>query len=113
MLLTRNIAEKVLEDAGRLNPGPWVEHSKYVALACQNIASRCPDMDADMAYIYGMLHDVGRYVGVSSEKHLIDGYRYCMEQGWKKAAQICISHAFMIQNISTSIGVFIKHIIHC
>ncbi len=106
MLLTRNIAEKVLEDAGRLNPGPWVEHSKYVALACQNIASRCPDMDADMAYIYGMLHDVGRYVGVSSEKHLIDGYRYCMEQGWKKAAQICISHAFMIQNISTSIGVF-------
>ena len=29
-----------------------------------------------------------------------------MERGWEKAAQICISHAFMIQDIQTSIGVF-------
>ena len=50
--------------------------------------------------------DIGRYAGVSSEKHLIDGYRYCMERGWEKAAQICISHAFMIQDIETSIGKF-------
>ena len=63
-------------------------------------------MDADTAYVYGILHDIGRHAGVSSEKHLIDGYRYCMERGWEKAAQICISHAFMIQDISTSIGVF-------
>ena len=53
-----------------------------------------------------ILHDVGRYAGVSSEKHLIEGYRYCIERGWEKAAQICISHAFMIQGINTSIGEF-------
>lgn len=29
-----------------------------------------------------------------------------MERGWKKAGQICISHAFMIQDIHTSIGTF-------
>lgn len=29
-----------------------------------------------------------------------------MKRGWEKAAQICISHAFMIQNINTSIGKF-------
>ena len=29
-----------------------------------------------------------------------------MERGWEKAAQICISHAFMIQDIKTSIGTF-------
>ena len=29
-----------------------------------------------------------------------------MERGWEKAAQICISHAFMVKDISTSIGVF-------
>ena len=29
-----------------------------------------------------------------------------MERGWIKAAQICISHAFMIQDINTSIGAF-------
>ena len=43
---------------------------------------------------------------MSSEKHLIDGYRYCIERGWEKAAQICISHAFMIHGINTSIGEF-------
>ena len=61
---------------------------------------------ADTAYIYGLLHDIGRYAGVTSEKHLLDGYRYCKERGWDKAAQICISHAFMIQDVSTSIGKF-------
>lgn len=106
MLLTRCIAEKALEDAYIANPGPWADHSRYVALACENIAKRCSNLDADTAYIYGILHDIGRYAGVTSEKHLIDGYRYCMERGWEKAAQICISHAFMVKDISASIGVF-------
>lgn len=106
MILNREIAEQALEDASKLNPGPWVKHSRYVAMACQNIASRCPHLDKDRSYIYGLLHDIGRYAGVSSERHLMDGYRYCMERGWEKAAQICISHAFMIKDISTSIGVF-------
>lgn len=106
MVLTREIAEKALKDANNANPGPWFDHSRYVALACQNISARCPELDADIAYIYGILHDIGRYAGVTSEKHLIDGYRYCMERGWDKAAQICISHAFMVKDISSSIGVF-------
>lgn len=106
MLLSRPIAENALAQAERANPGPWADHSRYVALACQNIASRCPSLDADLAYIYGLLHDIGRYAGVTSERHLIDGYRYCVERGWEKAAQICISHAFMVKDISSSIGVF-------
>lgn len=106
MLLTRCIAKKALEDAYTANPGPWADHSRYVALACENIAKDCPTLDADTAYIYGILHDIGRYAGVTSERHLLDGYRYCMEHGWEKAAQICISHAFMVKDISTSIGVF-------
>lgn len=106
MLLTRRNAEKALEEACISNPGVWVDHSRYVALACQNIAERCPHLDADKAYIFGILHDIGRYAGVTSERHLIDGFRFCMERGWTKAAQICISHAFMLKDISTSIGVF-------
>ncbi len=106
MELTRKNAELMLEKAIESNPGPWAEHSRYVAMACENIARRCPHLDADMAYIYGLIHDIGRYAGVTSERHLLDGYRYCKELGWEKAAQICISHAFMIQDISTSIGVF-------
>ena len=99
-------AELELEKASKLNPGPWTDHSRYVALACRNIADKCGELSEEKAYIFGLLHDIGRYAGVTSEKHLLDGYRYCMEQGWKKAAQICISHAFMIQDIATSIGKF-------
>lgn len=105
-MVTRDAAERSLEEAYSLNPGPWADHSRYVALACENIAARCPHLDAELAYIYGILHDIGRHAGVTSEKHLIDGYRYCAERGWHKAAQICISHAFMIKDISSSIGVF-------
>lgn len=104
--LNCEIAELELKKAEKSNPGPWVEHSRYVAMACKNIAQRCEGLSSDQAYALGLLHDIGRYAGVSSEKHLIDGYHYCMERSWKKAAQICISHAFMIQDINTSIGVF-------
>ena len=106
MELTCHIAETELERAGKLNPGNWTEHSRFVALACKNIAAQCGDLSPDRAYCFGLLHDIGRYAGVTSEKHLIDGYRFCMERGWEKAAQICISHAFMIQDIKTSIGTF-------
>ena len=106
MELTKYYAETALEEAIKLNSGPWADHTKYVAMACENIAKRCPNMDNERAYIYGLLHDIGRYAGVTSEKHLLDGYQYCIERGWEKAAQICISHAFMIQDIETSIGVF-------
>ena len=99
-------AELELERAETLNPGAWAAHSRFVALACKNIASYCNNLSSDKAYCFGLLHDIGRYAGISSEKHLIDGYRFCMERGWEKAAQICISHAFMIQDIKTSIGTF-------
>ena len=104
--LTSAIAEMTLQEAYASNPGPWADHSRYVALACRNIAERCAHMDGELAYIYGILHDIGRYAGVTSERHLLDGYRYCMNRGWKKPAQICITHAFMVPDISTSIGIF-------
>lgn len=106
MELNRQIAESALKEASESNPGAWIDHSRYVAKACENIAQHCRHLSAEQAYLFGLLHDIGRYSGVSSEKHLIDGYRYCMERGWEKAAQICISHAFMIQDIDTSIGEF-------
>ena len=106
MKLNCETAEAALAWAGKQNPGKWIEHSRFVALACKNIAAQCEDLSANHAYCYGLVHDIGRYAGISSERHLIDGYRFCMKHGWEKAAQICISHAFMIQDIKTSIGTF-------
>lgn len=106
MELNKKTAEAELKKAAALNPGPWTDHSRYVALACRNIASRCDNLSAEKAWCYGLLHDIGRYAGVTSERHLTDGFLLCMDRGWEKAAQICISHAFMIQDIHTSIGKF-------
>ena len=106
MILNTEVAENALKEAEKLNPGPWGDHSRFVAAACRNIAAKCENLSAEKAYVYGILHDIGRYAGVTSEKHLIDGYKFCKERGWDKAAQICISHAFMIQDINSSIGKF-------
>ena len=106
MELTLAAAEAALKAAELSNPGPWADHARFVALACRNIAERCPHLDGETACIYGLLHDIGRHAGVSSERHLIDGYRFCKARGWEKAAQICITHAFMIPDIDTAIGVF-------
>lgn len=100
----RETAERELEEAGKLNPGQWITHSKYAALACERIAEHCPHMDSEKAYVIGLLHDIGRRVGIVQERHMLEGYNYCMSKGWKNAAQICITHSFMLKNITTSIG---------
>ena len=69
-----------LSESSVSNPGAWADHSRFVAEACKNIASHCKDLSSEQAYIFGLLLDIGRYAGVSSERHLIDGYRYCMER---------------------------------
>ena len=97
-------AEEELAIAGRMNPGPWIMHSTYTAQACRLIAERCPSMNPEKAYILGLLHDIGRRVGICQERHMVAGYQFCMEKGWDDQARICISHSFMIQDIGTALG---------
>ncbi|MBR2924730.1 MAG: HDOD domain-containing protein [Clostridia bacterium] len=95
MLPTIEQAMQELTLAGELNPGPWVEHSLNVARAARNIAAKVPGMDADKAYIVGMLHDIGRRVGiVNIPTHVYEGYRYAMEKGWEEVARICMTHSY-------------------
>ena len=61
MELTLQTANEALLAASKSNPGPWTDHSRYVAMACQNIAARCENLSADYAYLLGLLHDIGRY----------------------------------------------------
>ena len=76
---------KELEIAEKLNPGPWVKHSMNVGLAARNIAEKIPDMDPTKAYIVGLMHDIGRRVGiVDIPTHVYEGcvilfvgYSYC------------------------------------
>jgi len=88
MLLTVDEALQELKLAEGMNPGPWVRHSVNVGIAARNIAEKIPRLNPEKAYITGLLHDIGRRVGiVDIPTHVYEGYRYCMEKGWDEAAR--------------------------
>lgn len=97
MLPSIDEAHKELKIAGELNPGPWIKHSENVGIAAKNIAHLVPELDEDKAYIVGLLHDIGRRVGiVNIPKHVYEGYKYCMEKDWDEAARICMTHSYVL-----------------
>lgn len=103
-LPTRDGAEALLDEASRLNPGPWVQHSLYVAQAAQRIAEHHPSLDLQRAYILGCLHDIGRRAGITGMRHVIDGYAYLTELGFDDAARICLTHSFPYKNPQAVFG---------
>ena len=55
----RKTAEALLTEAEPHNPGPWGDHSRTAAHCAEAIAAAC-GLDADKAYVLGLLHDIGR-----------------------------------------------------
>lgn len=104
MIPNKKTAWQELEIAGKLNPGLWTDHSKNVALAAHHIASYCPRINADTAYVLGLLHDIGRRTGVAAVRHIIDGYDYAVTKGWEEVGRICLTHSFPIKDIEADIG---------
>lgn len=105
MLPTREEASAVLKEAEACNPGPWGDHSRTAAHCAEKIAARC-GMDADKAYIMGLLHDIGRKFGVSALRHVYDGWQYMLSLGWDEAARACLTHSFETHKLSDYIGKF-------
>lgn len=93
MLPTREAAEMLLQDAEKCNPGPWGNHSRTAAHCAEKIAQACGDMDANKAYILGLLHDIGRKFGVRHLGHISDGYTYMMTLGYDEVAKICLTRS--------------------
>ena len=81
--------ERELIEAGKLNPGRWIEHSQYAALACKKIAEHCPHLDSEKAYLvqFSMILDIR--IGIVQEKHMIEGYKYCLSKGWTNSHSNC------------------------
>ena len=99
MLPNREEAEIILADAETCNPGAWGNHSRVTAHCAEMIASECVDMDADKAYILGLLHDIGRKFGTRHLGHVSDGYSYMRSLGYDEVAQIFLTHSFNNQII--------------
>lgn len=104
MLPTRQEAIRLLLDAEECNPGQWKDHSEYVAACAERIAAVCDGLDAEKAYICGLLHDIGRKFGIQHMGHIYDGWKYMLELGYDEVARICLSHSFSIQRTEDYVG---------
>jgi HD domain len=93
----RERAEELLAESAALNPGPWERHSRHVARGAELIAAHCPGLDAERAYILGLLHDTGRRFGVTGMRHALDGYQFFDARGYSGAARACITHSYPIR----------------
>ena len=87
-------AEAILGEAAALNPGAWVAHSQQVARAARSLAEPHPALNADTAWVLGLLHDIGRRAGPSGMRHGVDGFRFLDQAGFPDAARICITHSY-------------------
>lgn len=101
---SRKEAENMLKEASLLNPGPWVEHSINAAKAAYLIAKHDKELDENIAYVLGLLHDIGRRYGRYYVRHSIDGYNYAMEKGYEFLARISITHGFLTSDIDDICG---------
>ena len=101
----RSEALEILSEAEKLNPGPWVEHSKNVARCAEAIANECEDLDGEKAYILGLLHDVGRRVGKGQLMHVYYGWRYMLELGYPDVAKVCLSHSYNTHDMKDDMAV--------
>ena len=97
-------AEKLLYEAEQRNPGAWIGHSKTTAFCAKAIAEHCDNLDADITYILGLLHDIGRREGVTDMRHIIDGYRFLLSQSYDDCARICLTHSFPYKDIRSYNG---------
>jgi HD superfamily phosphohydrolase YqeK len=96
-------AEELLQEAEVCNPGPWVAHSRNVALAAKCIAKHS-NLNADAAFIMGLLHDIGRREGVTKMRHTLDGFRFLQSLGFDDIARICITHSFVLKTMDAHEG---------
>ena len=91
-------AQRELQQAAAMNPGPWIAHSQSVAENARLIAQRA-GMDEQRAYLFGLLHDIGRRAGVTGIRHIFDGYDYMTALGQPEVARICLTHSFPLPDI--------------
>jgi putative nucleotidyltransferase with HDIG domain len=106
MILTPKEAEKEIKTAEEVNPGAWISHSVSVGKNARLIAEKTGFLDSNIAYVMGLLHDIGRREGFKSIMHTLDGYHYMTGLRQKEIARICLTHSFPQKDINTFFGEF-------
>jgi len=101
--LDRTEAYDLLMEASKMNPGKWIEHSINVAKITEKLADKL-GLDKNKAYVYGLLHDIGRREGITGTRHIIDGYNYLQELGYEDVSRYCLTHSYFIKDVTYIYG---------
>lgn len=96
--MERKKAEELFAEAEQLNGGPWIRHSRNVAVLAEKIAVEA-GMDGEKAYVLGLLHDIGRRNGNMQARHALEGYHFLNQLGFEQGARICLTHTFQYQDV--------------
>ncbi len=102
-VLSLNQAHALLDWAATQYPGQWVDHVKTAGRAA-GIIAQAAGLNAEQAEALGLVHDIGRYNGATSLKHVYDGYVLMRERGFDQAAQICLTHSFVNHSLTEYLG---------
>lgn len=101
MILTKDMALKLLKDAEKLNEKNkrWINHCKTVGIAAESIA-KALDLDKDKACAMGYVHDIGKAYG-SVADHSINGYNFLLSQGIdEEYASVCLTHSYLNNDVA-------------
>ena len=87
---------------------PWPTYQEYivhttgVADSARKIAEKTPYLNADKAYVLGLLHDYGKKYDerASGKFHVQIGYEELLAMGYSDSARICLTHSFPVVNFN-------------
>lgn len=96
-------ANIIISERKKVSDGKWFSHSECVAKAAYAIANHM-GMNAEKAYVMGLMHDIGRSFTDGQFQHIKAGYEYMSECGYIEIARICLTHSFPVQDIYTYVG---------
>lgn len=99
-------AYKYINEAEKMNPGAWINHSIWTAKAASIIASYTRELNSEKAFILGLLHDIGRRNGVFQMRHIIDGYNFMTQEGFPYVARISLTHSYPYKDFNAVFGVY-------
>ncbi len=83
------------------NENKWILHSIYVGIAARRIAEKL-NLNQDFALSVGYLHDIGRKI--NHNNHPIEGYFYLKSLGYDNIARYSITHSFLNNDITKTVG---------
>ena len=86
-------AERLLGQYG--GTSTWAGHCRAVARVAQKIAAAVAGhhtTSPERAYIFGLLHDIGRHRTHHPVRHGLEGYRLLSGNGHEREARVCVSH---------------------